>query len=571
MRKMKRFMALSLCAAMTAGMFAGCGSSNANSGSVSGTEGGGNGEEPITLTVFSQLANYSGEQAGWSADILKEKFNVVLNIVPDLNGTYQTRMEAGDLGDIVIFGSNDDQYLNAVDAGLLYDWNEDNLLTEYGPYIAENMENALEQNAAISGGNTYGFGHAVASSSEDHQAFFYTWDIRWDLYKQLGYPEVKTLGDLVEVFKQMKEICPVDDNGNPTYAASLWPDWDGDMVMYVKSTATAFYGYDELGLGLYDPATGNYYPCLDENGPYLEALKFYNQLYQNDLLDPDSMTATYDSSNEKVQAGGTFFSIFNYSGCLAYNTDEHVAEGKMMCSLVPAEASPIVYGMDTLGGNRIWAIGSKTEYPELCMEIINYMATPEGRLTMEYGPKGVCWDYDEEGNTYFTELGAKCHADVETSMEEAGYKGTFHDGQLQINNITWALDAINPESNGERYNCDFWASNQTAAASDIEQDWRTVTGCDTTDEYMESGKYTVAPASAFTNSPKDDEFKTKWTQTTNCIVTYSWNAIYANSDEEFDQIVAEMIQKANEYYYDECIEWSENEASLRKAAEDAIR
>lgn len=571
MRKMKKFTALSLCVAMTAGLLAGCGSSNAGSGSVSGTESSGNGEEPITLTVFSQLANYSGEQAGWSADILKEKFNVVLNIVPDLNGTYQTRMEAGDLGDIVIFGSNDDQYLNAVDAGLLYDWNEDNLLEEYGPYIAENMQNALEQNATLSGGTTYGFGHAVASSSEDHQSFFYTWDIRWDLYKQLGYPEVKTLGDLVEVFKQMKEICPTDDNGNPTYAASLWPDWDGDMVMYVKSTATAFYGYDELGLGLYDPATGNYYPCLDENGPYLEALKFYNQLYQNDLLDPDSMTATYDSSNEKVQAGGTFFSIFNYSGCLAYNTEEHVAEGKMMCSLVPSEASPIVYGMDTLGGNRIWAIGAKTEYPELCMEIINYLSTPEGRLTMEYGPQGVCWDYDEEGNTYFTELGAKCHADVETSMEGTGYNGTFHDGQLQVNNITWALDAINPDSNGERYNCDFWASNQTEAGSDIEQDWRDFTGCDTTDEYMESGKYTVAPASAFTNSAKDDEFKTKWTQTTNCIVTYSWNAIYAESDEEFDQIVAEMIQKANEYYYEECIEWSENEAVLRKAAEDAIR
>ena len=55
----------------------------------------------------------------------------------------------------------------------------------------------------------------------------------------------------------MKEICPTDELGNETYAASLWPDWDGNMVMYVKAMATAYYGYDELGFGLYNPTNGN--------------------------------------------------------------------------------------------------------------------------------------------------------------------------------------------------------------------------------------------------------------------------------------------------------------------------
>ncbi len=34
----------------------------------------------ITLTVYSQLANYSGIQTGWGAVLLKDKFNVELNI-----------------------------------------------------------------------------------------------------------------------------------------------------------------------------------------------------------------------------------------------------------------------------------------------------------------------------------------------------------------------------------------------------------------------------------------------------------------------------------------------------------
>ena len=565
----KKVLPIALCTAMTVGLAAGCGSSGTDS--TGSSDSASSDDEPITITVFSQLANYSGEQTGWSADILKEKFNVVLNIIPDLNGTLQTRMEAGDLGDIVVFGDNGTDYQNAISAGLLYDWNEDDLLTDYGPYIKENMSHALEHNADYSGGTTYGFGHAVATSSSDLQDFFYTWDIRWDLYKELGYPEVNDLEDLVDVFKQMKEICPTDENGKPTYAASLWPDWDGDMVMYVKSTATAYYGYDELGLGLYDPNTGDYYDCQMEDGPYLRCLKFYNQLYQNGLLDPDSMTQTYDEMSPKVQAGGTFFSIFNYSGYMLYNTDEHLAEGKMMRSLTPKNASPIVYGMDVLGGNRLWCIGAKTEYPELCMEIINYLATPEGRMTMEYGPQGVTWDYDADKNTYLTELGAKCKADQETSMAEAGYQGTFHDGMLQINNITWALDAVNPDSNGETYNYLNWKSNQTPATCDIDQDWRDYTGCNTINEYMASGNYTVSPASAFVNGTKDEEFTTKWTQTTKCITTYSWNAIYAESDEEYEQIVAEMIEQANAYYYQDCLEWSKEQAQERYMCELAVR
>ena len=51
----------------------------------------------------------------------------------------------------------------------------------------------------------------------------------------------------------------------------------------------------------------------------------------------------------------------------------------------------------------------------------------------------------------------------------------------------------------------------------------------------------------------------------------SWKAIYASTDEEFDQIVADMIAQADEYGYDQCVEFQENEAKLRAAAEDAVR
>lgn len=558
-KTVKRILAGMLCAAMILPTMA-CG------------EGSGASEEPIRITMFSQLANFSGEQTGWSAQILRDKFNVIVDIVPDGDGVLQTRMSDGNIGDIVVWGSDGANYQTAVSSGLLYDWEYDDLLHTHGAYIEEHMQNALEKNKEMNGGKLYGFGHNVATSADDHEAFFYTWDLRWDLYKELGYPKYNTMDEFVDVLAQMKEICPTDDTGKETYAVSIWPDWDGNMVMYVKAFATAFYGYDEMCIGLYDPETGAFHDALEENGPYLQSLKFFNNLYQRGLLDPNSMTQTYDDMSEKCRNGGTFFSIFNYAGCLIYN-EKHAADNKLMMSWCPGDATPIVYGLSTLGGNRVWSIGANTEHPELCMEIINWLCTPEGYMTYNYGPQGLTWDYDEEGYAYFTEFGKTAYFDKDTPMiGDYEGTGTYNDGSLQVNNTTWTINAINLDSKvGETYNYEYWKSYQQEAQNAIEQDWRDYTGTTSTQEYMNSLKYRVSPGSAYQEGKRSDDLDTKWSAVTDTIVTYSWKAIYCESDADYDATVAAMIQEAKDYGYEECKEWSEGECATRYAAEQEVR
>lgn len=536
------------------------------------------GDETIELTVFSQLANYSGKLTGWFAEVMKREFNVEMTIIPSLDGAFDTRMEAGDLGDIVIFGSNGSDYQRAATEGMLFDLNEDDILSDYGPYVKEHMPYALANNMSFNESFMgeevlYGFGHNVASSPENHEAFFYTWDIRWDLYKELGYPTVKNLDDLHQLFLDMKEICPTDEAGGETYAVSLWPDWDGNMVMYVKSFATAYHGYDEMGFGLYDVETGKYHHATEEGGPYLESLKFFNDLYQDGLIDPNSMTQTYNEMSEKVTNGGTFFSIFNYAGSALYNTEEHTSNGKYMYTMTPDEATPIAYGMNVMGGNRIWTIGSKTEYPELCMAIINYLTTPEGYMTYNYGPKDLCWYYDDAGYSYLTELGEQAYLDRKgTIMPDEWGGGNFNDGTFQANNTTWSKDAENFDSNGETYNCDNWASRRTGATSDIQQDWMDKTGCYNSEEYLDGRSYKVALATSYSESDKSDDLKIIWEQVADCLVNYSWQAIYAKDDAEYDKIVAEMTAKINEYDPEGlCLAWCENEAAIRCALEDEVR
>lgn len=531
----------------------------------------------IQLEVYSQLANYSGVQTGWGATLLKDLFNVELVIVPDMDGTYDTRMINGNLGDIVVWGSNGEDYKQAVAAGMLLNWEDFDLGATYAPYVMQNYEAALNTNRKVSGdGNVYGFGMDVALQEGSHKSFMYSWDLRWDLYAQLGYPEITDLDSLIEVFKQMKEICPTDEQGNETYAASLWPDWDGSMVMYVKALATAYYGYDELGLGLFDPETGNYYDALMQDGPYIEMLKFFNKMYRAGLLDPDSMSQTYDEMATKVKNGGVFWGIFNYASSMVYNTTEHLEAGKMMYSRVPDAANPIVYGLSNVGGNRIWSVGAYTQYPELCLAILDYLATPEGSMNMWYGPRGLTWDYDENGGMYFTELGKKTSTDSKYSMDGIEWtspytgktytlSGTFNDGCIQANNTTLARDMINPDGNGtEAFNKDTWVSEQTAATYAIQEDWRAWSGVALADQYFEKiNKYTVAPDVPYSESVRDDALKVKWDKVTKAIVDNSWLAIYAKADGEFNMHIMNMKRQCEAYGYAECIEWSKGEAAVK--------
>ena len=536
--------------------------------------------ETIRLDVYSQLANYSGIQGGWGAILLKDMFNVELNIIPEQDGTYATRMEAGSLGDLVVWGANGEDYKNAVAKGMLLDWEQSDIGNRYAPYIMENYKDALDSNRTISGdGKVHGFGHAVALSSDNHSSFFYTWDLRWDLYKQLGYPVVNDLDDMIDLFSDMKEICPTDEIGNETYAVSIWPDWDGNMVMYVKALATAYYGYDELGFGHYDPMSGQFLSCLDDNSPYMECLRFFNKLYRAGLLDPSSSSNTYDKMSEKLKNGGTFWSIFNYAGSMAYNTDPHMSEGKYMYAMVPEEATPIVYGLGTNGGNRIWSVGAYSRHPELCLEILNWLATPEGSMTMWYGPKGLMWDYDENGGAYFTELGRLCDNDASYNLAGVVWtspytgksytlSGTFNDGCIQINNTTLSQDMINPDGNGkETFNKDTWASITAADLYDIQLDWQEHTGATLADDYMEMREddfgdklYVIMPSVPYSESSKSSELDLKWKNCAKSIVENSWRAIYAKSDGEFDYHVKTMKSQCEQFGIADCLKWCEQEA-----------
>jgi multiple sugar transport system substrate-binding protein/putative aldouronate transport system substrate-binding protein len=132
--------------------------------------------------------------------------------------------------------------------------------------------------------------------------------------------------------------------------------------------------------------------------------------------------------------------------------------------------------------------------------------------------------------------------------------------------------AVNPES-GEPYNKNYWESYSTADRNAAETDWREKTGAFNFQDYMlnRAGGYRVSLGTTYSEPVRSAELKNVWEQVITAIVNYSWQAIYAETPQQYNEIVAEMISVTKEYGYDQCIEWSENEAQIRKALEDEVR
>ena len=128
-KNVQRALALALAATMLAGTVAGCGKSSDSDSTQGGKSSNGKYAKELTIDVFDSQANFQGEQTGWFAKLIKDKFNIKLNIIaPNVAGggdtLYQTRSANGNLGDLIITNLDSSRLKDMVTAGLVLDMSD---------------------------------------------------------------------------------------------------------------------------------------------------------------------------------------------------------------------------------------------------------------------------------------------------------------------------------------------------------------------------------------------------------------------------------------------------------------
>ena len=289
---------------------------------------------PLTIDVFNSQANYQGVQSGWFAKVVKDRFNMDMNIIaPNVAGggdtLFQTRSAAGNLGDLIFLGSENGRLNNTAKAGLLLDLT-DKVSTRKN--ISAYPEALDMCKSLVDDGKLYAIPSQVskqkATDSSEGLDLTYGPYLRWDYYTELGSPEIKTMDDLLPILKQMQEKHPKSDTGKKTYAFSLFKDWDGNMMCLGKNILACLYGYDEQGFQLLSADGATAQSIIDGDSWYIKGLEYFFKANQMGLVDPESTTQNYDTMYAKYQDGQVLYSPWPWLGQAASNTNAHKAAGK---------------------------------------------------------------------------------------------------------------------------------------------------------------------------------------------------------------------------------------------------
>ena len=519
--------------------------------------------EPITLTVFTEN-NFAGEQSGWFAQILKDRFNVTVNIVSsslDANA-FNAAVAVGELGDIVQFGNMGENFVTALEAGLLMDLSEldmsayPNLTT----YFTESMQRVSDFCATHGVEGTYGFNNEVAMQSGEWTELrdpTYALQIRYDAWDKAGRPSLSSLESLPEFLQSLQDAVPTTEDGEKVYAYGGFSDWE-DCVMKFSWDYMTYYGYREADFLGVNYETGDIEDPLEENGLYYRSLKVNNQLYRMGLFDPESISQDYNTYASKLNSGRYLLTPWGWATS-GFNTAERAENEIGFTGFIFEDATPQQTLLSTGGGSGVWAIGVNCEYPERVLEIIEWLCTEEGIISRLYGPQGLTWDYGEDGVPYITEFGWECLENGEETTMPAEYGGgTYSDGGMKFDLSTLAIEQIIP---GKTYSFSYkgWPCYEERYSTNLSEAWSEnyAEGAKTTVEmYKEKLDVVEVPPEAlsWTYPTMSDEALANRALFAPVMKEYSWKCVYAETDEEFDQIWNEMVTTCKGYGYDSYVE-----------------
>ncbi len=559
--KSKKLGSLLLAGALLVSALTGCGGDGSTEGTTGGTTGGttdgtttggtgdggsstsGADKELMTIDIYDVAANYQGNQTGWFDKVVKDRFNLQLNIIaPQVAGDaiYQTRSADGNLGDIVILDSTD--FADCLAAGLIKD-----ISGEIGNY--ENLMDYKDQidtfNNGLSGANggTYGIPCQMTNTSPttySQDVIYSSPMLRWDLYKQIGEPDIKDLDDLLDVLEKIKEVHPTNEAGDPAYPLSLWPDWDGgDGMIGIANVVqlTTWYGEKIKGSVILKP-DNTFTPLTDKNATYYKILKFLNDAQRRGIVDPDSGTQTWDNVCAKISAGQV--DLLWYSWEVGFwNSLDRQKNGTAFI-FIPVQDQTYYTDSDTYyGSGRVFGVGSKVddEKYKRIMEFLDWYASPEGLVFQHAGIKDFNYTVGEDGK--YTPINDNALMDNLPVPEEYGGAG-YNDGNNAINQ--WIVDATstNPLT-GETYASTYWSSYKEATMTEMKKEWQERFGAEEPVDYMEKNNVLLVSPNVSVSLPSDDpDTAVIRNQVNESVCDYSWKMIFAKDDAEFDALWDEM-------------------------------
>jgi multiple sugar transport system substrate-binding protein/putative aldouronate transport system substrate-binding protein len=532
-------------------------------------------DETLTIDIYDAAANYQGLQSGWFQKVVKDRFNMELNIIaPQVAGDaiYQTRASTGNLGDIVILDATD--FMDCVQNGLIKDITAD--FDKY-PNLMDYKEQVDVYNKGLPGndaGNIYGIPCQMTNTSPtsySQDVIYSSPLLRWDLYKEIGSPDIQDLDGLLDALEAMMKAHPTNEEGDPAYPFSLWPDWDGgDGMMGIANVVqlTTWYGEKIKGSVILKP-DGTFTPLTDKNATYYKMLQFLNKAYQRGLVDPDSGTQDWNAACAKMSAGQVYLMWYSWQVGF-WNSQERLKNGNAFI-FIPVKDQLYYADSDTYyGSGRVFGVGSQVDdakYSRI-MDFLDWYASPEGLTFQHNGIEGFNYTIGEDGR--YTVMNDNALMDNLPVPEEWG-GGGYQDGNNAINQ--WIVDAISTNPNtGEPYSTQYWSTYKEATMTQMKKEWQEKFGAAEPAEYMKNNNVLLVSPNVSVSLPSDtNDIAVIRSQCSDTLNDYSWRMIFAKDQAEFDAMWDDMAKQMDGFGFQDIVAFDKEKYQIELDAKNAAK
>ena len=577
----KRILAMLLAAVMTASL-AGCEKGGETAAGTAENDNGGQEaagqDEVVTLKMFIRnQSKYTGLQEDPVAKYIEEKLGIRIELTVDsslgnttaqtstFNELLATKLASNDLDDIMDFGSpsGNPEILNklnrSVEAGMIIPL--DDLVAEYTENLSTDprltIRNDYRREHMYNDGKFYSVG-GWGGMGLDQLPGAANW-VRWDLYKEMGYPDVETDEDYLEMLKEMQDSYPETPGGEKVYAI-------GGAFADPQGMGDGFVNRDyPLSKG-YEPLEGNYAvylnhatkqveaPLQDPDSFFWNGVKLYYKANQMGILDPGAVTMSSAEYTEKINKGAYLSAV---NGWQVMNK-EAILDGLGMkdagyMPMRPLEdvVSLSVYWESVVGGNE-FAITSKCKYPEKAIQFLDWCMSEEGSRMITQGAEGMAYTMDGDVPSV-TQQYLDDNAGGTVDMAETYGKWKY----AGIN----AFQHIDVDSNGYYIQPEQIPNVDNYSA--VKKDALSFYGTESFTDYFTQYKNRAGEKlpnviwSTYTSGigSKPDDIKQKYAQINEYMYKQIFKMIYAKDDAEYEALQNEAMEKVGELGVRDVVKW----------------
>lgn len=502
----------------------------------------------------------SGELTGWNGRMFAEH-GLAIEVLPYSAEKLQAMLASGDMADVIWLPQQ--EMLVAAEGGMLLELDEyigqiPNMMEK--PLFAPSIEYARQYNSNGTGSLYYlapvGPPSIAVAADTDRNAI----KMNWEIYAEAGYPTFETLEDVIPVLAQMQEVHPTSDDGLPTYGMHLFADFDSTYFWNMNSVYSILgksFAYLPYGIE-FDPRDHSSVSIFAEDSVYHRGLRFMYAMNKAGLMDPDSMSQTRAAAKAKIDNGAALAGWaanpgWEAGGYYPVLFDEFVPN----------------YSLATTYGTGGYCISANAKNVDAVLKFLNLLADEDFLLGLRNGPEGTTWEFGPDGMPHLTDYYFEW---VKTGSSTI----PMDDGSSwEFWNIGYLL------GNGyisEKYGTSICYANWPEM---YEHQYTTPLALDWTEQYgypylrallEDKGWEQSIEYEGFDSflTPDDDDMIMTKAALKDIIVPGSWQMVFADSEEQFESIWADMKQKCESLGLDDVIAYKAGDIAQARETYQAI-